>query len=50
MRTEAEIRTQRNGFEKVLAKNPDAEDIQAIVDALNWVLNDSDALEEYKEI
>lgn len=49
MRTKDEIKEERNEFEDELRKNPDSEELQAIVDALNWVLNDSNALREYKE-
>lgn len=49
MKTEAEIRTERNEFEKQLEKYEDSEDLQAIVDALNWVLEDANGLSVYKD-
>jgi len=50
MKTLDEVKKQRNEFEAELRKAPESQELEAIVDALNWVLDDSEALEDYKSI
>lgn len=52
MRSEEEIKAVRETFERELAEYDDDEQLQAIVDVLNWVLGDVDisTLEGYRSV
>lgn len=47
MRSKVDIEAKRTQFEQELGQYPDSDEIQAIVDALNWVLEDSNTIDEY---
>jgi len=50
MRTESEIKAKRNEFENEQDPDIDDDELDTVLDALNWVLGEIETIDQYKPI